>query len=107
MSDVPVFGAQIFIEPGQTPADIDNWFRMLKENGMKTTRIRMFESYMHKSDGTWDFSLFDLAFKAADKYGIQRFIVPFSLTLKKLILEDLSFHATKPIFNQLHCLLKS
>ena len=26
MSDVPVFGAQIFIEPGQTPEDIDTWF---------------------------------------------------------------------------------
>ena len=62
MSDLPLFGAQVFIEPGQTSEDIDTWFRMLKENGMKTTRIRMFESYMRKSDGTWDFSLFDMAF---------------------------------------------
>jgi len=82
MSDVPVFGAQIFIEPGQTPEDIDIWFRMLKENGMKTTRIRMFESYMHKPDGTWDFSLFDLAFKAADKYGIQVYCTIFPYTEK-------------------------
>ena len=82
MSDVPVFGAQIFIEPGQTPEDIDTWFRMLKENGMKTTRIRMFESYMHKADGTWDFNLFDLAFKAADKYGIQIYCTIFPYTEK-------------------------
>ncbi len=82
MSDVPVFGAQIFIEPGQTPEDIDTWFRMLKENGMKTTRIRMFESYMHKADGTWDFSLFDLAFKSADKYGIQVYCTIFPYTEK-------------------------
>jgi beta-galactosidase len=82
MSDVPVFGAQIFIEPGQTPADIDTWFRMLKENGMKTTRIRMFESYMHKPDGTWDFSLFDLAFKAAGKYGIKVYATIFPYTEK-------------------------
>ncbi len=82
MSDVPVFGAQIFIEPGQTPEDIDNWFRILKESGMKTTRIRMFESYMHKPDGTWDFSLFDLAFKAADKYGIQIYCTIFPYTEK-------------------------
>ena len=82
MSDMPVFGAQIFIEPGQTPEDIDTWFRMLKENGMKTTRIRMFESYMHKADGTWDFSLFDLAFKAADKYGIQVYCTIFPYTEK-------------------------
>jgi len=32
MSDLPVFGAQVFIEPGQTSGDIDTWFRMLKEN---------------------------------------------------------------------------
>jgi len=82
MSDVPVFGAQIFIEPGQTPEDIDTWFRVLKENGMKTTRIRMFESYMRKPDGTWDFSLFDLAFKAADKYGIQVYCTIFPYTEK-------------------------
>jgi len=82
MSDVPVFGAQIFIEPGQTPEDIDTWFRVLKENGMKTTRIRMFESYMHKPDGTWDFSLFDLAFQAADKYGIQVYCTIFPYTEK-------------------------
>lgn len=71
MSDVPIFGAQIFIEPGQTEADIDTWFRMLKENGMKTTRIRMFESYMHKTDGNWNFNLFDTAFRAAEKYSSQ------------------------------------
>lgn len=82
MSDVPVFGAQIFIEPGQTEADIDTWFLRLKENGMKTTRIRMFESYMHKPDGTWDFSLFDMAFKAAEKYDIKVYATIFPYTEK-------------------------
>lgn len=82
MTDMPVFGAQIFIEPGQTPEDIDTWFRMLKENGMKTTRIRMFESYMHQPDGTWDFSLFDRAFKAADKYDIKVYATIFPYTEK-------------------------
>ncbi len=82
MSDLPVFGAQIFIEPGQTPEDIDTWFRVLKENGMKTTRIRMFESYMHKTGDTWDFSLFDLAFKAAEKYDIKVYGTIFPYTEK-------------------------
>lgn len=82
MSDLPLFGAQIFIEPGQTEADIDTWFRMLKENGMKTTRIRMFESYMHKPDGTWDYSLFDMAFKAAEKYDIKVYATIFPYTEK-------------------------
>lgn len=82
MTDIPVFGAQIFIEPGQTLDDIDTWFRMLKENGMKTTRIRMFESYMHQPDGTWDFSLFDKAFKAAEKYDIKVYATIFPYTEK-------------------------
>ena len=82
MTDIPVFGAQIFIEPGQTPENIDTWFRLLKENGMKTTRIRMFESYMHPPDGTWDFSLFDQAFKAAQKYDIKVYATLFPYTDK-------------------------
>lgn len=82
MSDLPVFGAQVFIEPGQTPENMDTWFRMLKENGMKTTRIRMFESYMLKPDGSWDFSLFDQAFKAADKYSIKVYATLFPYTDK-------------------------
>jgi beta-galactosidase len=68
---IPEFGAEVFIEPGQTPLEIDTWFKRLKENHMTITRIRMFESYMHKPDGSWDYALFDLAFKAADKYGIK------------------------------------
>lgn len=82
LTDVPAFGAQVFIEPGQTSQDIDTWVRLLKENGMKTTRIRMFESYMHKTDGTWDFSLFDEAFKAADKYDIKVYATIFPYTEK-------------------------
>lgn len=66
-----MFGAEVFIEPGQTPEEIDLWFRRLQEAGMMVTRIRLFEAYMRKADGTWDFTLFDEAYKAADKYGIK------------------------------------
>lgn len=40
--DVPQIGAQVFVEPGQTPEDIDGFFRLLRDNGMKVARIRMF-----------------------------------------------------------------
>jgi beta-galactosidase len=66
-----MIGAEVFIEPGQTPEEIDLWFRRLQEVGMTVTRIRLFESYMHKPDGKWDYTLFDEAYKAADKYGIK------------------------------------
>lgn len=63
-------GAEIFIEPGQTEAEIDSWFAAMQQNGLGLTRIRMFESYMRKAE-VWDFSLFDIAFKAAEKYEIK------------------------------------
>lgn len=68
---LPFIGAQVFIEPGQTPEEIDSWFRVLKENHFTVCRIRMFESYMKKPDGSWDFKLFDNAFRSADKHGIK------------------------------------
>jgi len=69
--NIPEIGAEVFIEPGQTSEEIDIWFKRLKENHMTVTRIRMFESYMRNDDGSWDFNLFDLAFKAGEKYGIK------------------------------------
>ncbi|TWR28449.1 beta-galactosidase [Mucilaginibacter achroorhodeus] len=66
-----LFGAEVFIEPGQQPEEIDLWFRRLSDAGMLVTRIRLFENYMHQPDGTWDYTLFDEAYKAADKYGVK------------------------------------
>jgi len=70
-TEVPMIGAELFIEPGQTTEEIDTWIKRMKESGMTITRIRMFETYMHRPDGTWDFSLFDQAFLAAEKYNIK------------------------------------
>ena len=72
----PLIGAQVIIEEGQTPRQIENWFRILHEHSMEVCRIRMFENYM-KRDGVWDFTLFDTAFDAADKYGIKVFATLF------------------------------
>jgi beta-galactosidase len=79
---IPFVGAEVFIEPGQTAEEIDTWFRTMKEQKFTVCRIRMFESYMKKADGTWDFSLFDNAFRSADNYGIKVFANPFYYTEK-------------------------
>src|SRR4051812_23697975 len=79
-SDVPMIGAEVFIEPGQSPQQIDTWFKRMKESGMTITRIRLFESYMHKPDGTWDFVLYDEAYKAGEKYNIKIYGNPFPAT---------------------------
>lgn len=66
----PVIGAEVFIEPGQSEGYIDSLFAILQKHHMQFTRIRMFENYMHLPDGSWDFTLFDKAYRAAEKYGI-------------------------------------
>ena len=81
-NEAPFFGAQVFIEPEQTPEQIDNWFQILKENEMSVCRIRMFESYMKDEDGNWDYTLFDYAFKSAEKYDIKILATLFPYTEK-------------------------
>jgi len=80
--DIPFVGAEVFIEPGQSNEEIDTWFKTLKENHFSVCRIRMFEAYMKNSNGSWSFSLFDNAFRAAEKYGIKVFANPFYYTEK-------------------------
>ena len=77
---IPLIGAQVIIEKGQTPQEIETFFQRLHENRMNICRIRMFEAYMHKSDGSWDFSLFDTAFRSAEKYNIKIFATLFPAT---------------------------
>lgn len=79
---VPFVGAQVFIEPGQTSSQIDGWFKTMAENGMTMCRIRMFESYMKQSDGSWDFSLFDMAFQSAARHGVRVYATLFPATVK-------------------------
>lgn len=75
----PEIGAQVFVEPGQSPADIDSFFRTLHDSGLTVARIRMFGSHMYR-DGRWDFSLYDEAFRAAERYGISLFATLFPPT---------------------------
>lgn len=70
-SSLPFIGTQVFIEPGQTKEEIESWFRIMSEHSLSACRIRMFESYMRDVDYNWDFELFDVAFKAAETYGIR------------------------------------
>lgn len=78
-TDVPMIGAQVFIEPGQSDAQIDTYFRRLSENGMKVARIRLFGAHVF-SDGNEDFSLYDKAFDSAERYGIKLFVTLFPVT---------------------------
>jgi beta-galactosidase len=66
----PLLGAQIWIEPGQTDAEIDVWFRQLAQSHMPVARIFVMWSYLEPRPGEWDFSLYDAAFHSAEKYHV-------------------------------------
>lgn len=67
----PQIGAQIWIEPGQTPAQIDEWFHDLAKMDMPVARLFLMWSYLEPSPGKWDFTLYDEAFRAAEKYHVR------------------------------------
>ena len=70
---LPVIGAQVFLEPGQTNDEVENWFKILHDQKMTVCRIFLIETHMHKPDGKWDFERYDFAFKMAEKYGVKVF----------------------------------
>ncbi len=67
---VPQFGAQIWIEPGQTPAQIDGWFSTLEAGHMPVARLFMMWSYLDPTPNGWDWSLYDAAFRSAERHHV-------------------------------------
>lgn len=105
-TDYPLIGAQVFIEPGQTPEQIRGFFRTLRDHRMEVCRIRLFEGHMRRPDGTWDYSLYDTAFDAAAENGIRIFATLFPATS----VEDIAgfrFPATQQQFEAVEEYLKN
>lgn len=73
----PIIGAQVFIEPGQNKADVEKWFKLLKDHNMPLCRIRLFEDHINLGDGKWDFSRYDYAFDMAQKHGVKILVTLF------------------------------
>jgi beta-galactosidase len=67
----PNIGAQIWIEPGQTKQEIDDWFKLAAQNKMYSARLFIMWNYIEKKSGQFDFTLYDWAFEAANKYGVK------------------------------------
>jgi beta-galactosidase len=72
-AQIPELGAEVWIRPGQSQQQINHWFKLLAENNMRVARIFIMWNYIEPKKGQWDFSLYDKAFKAANKYGIKIF----------------------------------
>jgi len=67
----PLIGAQVWIEPGQTPAQIDGWFRELADEHMPVARIFVMWSYLETAPGVWDYTLYDEVFRAAEQHHVR------------------------------------
>ena len=69
-ADRPLLGAEIWIEPGQTPLQIDTWFRDLADSHMPVARVFLMWPDLEPAPDKWDFTLYDAAFRAAEKYHV-------------------------------------
>ena len=67
----PLLGAQVWIEPGQTPDQIDGWFRTLAESRMPVARLFLMWNQLEPAPGRWEFSLYDAAFAAAERHHVR------------------------------------
>jgi beta-galactosidase len=69
-------GAQVFIEPDQDRNRVGKWFELLANNGMTTSRIRLFEDHIRDGD-QWNFEIYDYAFDQAAKNKIKLLVTFF------------------------------
>ena len=67
----PLLGAQVWIEPGQTAAEIDGWFQRLADSHMPVARLFVMWSYLETAPDVWDYTLYDAAFRAAEKHHVK------------------------------------
>ena len=66
-----MIGAEVWLEPGHTAEQIDGLFRLLAERGLPCARVLLVWQFLERSRGVYDFTLYDLAFRAAEKYGVK------------------------------------
>jgi len=69
--NIPEIGAQVWIEPGQTNEEIEEWFKILSDHHMYCARLFLMWNYIEVKPDIWDFTLYDQAFNAAKKYGVK------------------------------------
>lgn len=66
----PQIGAQVWVEPGMTPEQISQYFKILADHKMPVARLFLVWNWMEVAEGKWDFALYDACFDAAAKYGV-------------------------------------
>ena len=52
-------GAEVWLEPGQTPEEIDMWFQRMADCKMRSARIFLMWNYIEVAPGKYDFTIAD------------------------------------------------
>ncbi len=64
-------GAQIWLERGQSGAEIESWMHTLAVAHMPVARLFVMWSDVETAPGVWDFTLYDEAFRAAEQEHVR------------------------------------
>ncbi|NRA36779.1 MAG: beta-galactosidase [Planctomycetes bacterium] len=67
-------GAQLYINRGDTTAQIHDWVDLMADHGLSLIRLFMSWDLLEHSPGNWDFTQFDAVFEQAEKRGME--VVP-------------------------------
>jgi beta-galactosidase len=63
-------GAEIFLDPGYTRAEIQTHFHRMKETGLTVARMFIIWDHIEREPGRWNFDLYDQAYEAAAANGM-------------------------------------
>ncbi len=64
-------GAELWIEPSQTEAEVEGWVKTMAENKMRSARAFLMWNYIETAPKVYDFHLYDALFRAAERYGVE------------------------------------
>ena len=64
-------GAEIWIEPSQTEAEVEGWVKTMADSKMRSARAFLMWNYIETAPKVYDFHLYDALFHAAEKYGVE------------------------------------
>ena len=64
-------GAELWIEPSQTEAEVEGWVKTMADSKMRSARAFLMWNYIETAPKVYDFHLYDALFRAAEKYGVE------------------------------------
>ena len=64
-------GAELWVEPSQTEAEVEGWVKRMADNKMRSARVFLMWNYIETAPKVYDFHLYDALFRAGERYGVE------------------------------------